>query len=272
LGILKSADYIHFAWQHAKSRRKNRLFQRSHPGFAFPPAYLAYESYGMDYQLYFEDGLEVANWLIGHFRRHVKLEDAEILDWGCGPGRVIRRFPELLPPSCRCHGSDYNRDSVEWCKGNIPDVAFALNGLHPPLAYPPGKFTVAYGISVLTHLSSDLQSLWVAEIKRVLRPDGICFLTTHGACFRGRLSDVEREKFDRGSFVERGNVQNGHRTFTSFHPPAYMRKLLQDSGLELIEHIEGGSTPGRTTQDIWIAKPARSGGPESIREPIFSPR
>jgi len=255
IGFLKSIDFAQFMVQNAKLRGKNKTFSKQHPGFAFPPAYLAYESYGMDYELYFQDGLDTAKWLLGHFARHIRLDSVEILDWGCGPGRVIRHFPGLLPASCRFFGSDYNKSTINWCKDNIRGVSFTLNGLTPPLDFPAGKFHAVYGISVLTHLSADLQSSWVSEVRRVLRADGICFLTTHGDCHRNRLLADERELFDRGRFVERGNVKNGHRTFTTFHPPAYMKDLLQENRLEHLEHIPGSLAPGEFRQDIWIARP-----------------
>jgi SAM-dependent methyltransferase len=233
--------------------KRNRSFRAAHPDFALPPPYLVYESYALDYELYYHDGLDAARWLIGHFRRFVPPETAAILDWGCGPGRVIRHFPSLLPEA-RCFGSDYNASTIAWCAKNIPGVSFSRNGLAPPLAYPAGKFRIAYGISVLTHLSSGLQPAWIAELKRVLEKGGICFLTTHGAFFRDRLLKGERERFDAGDFVERGNVKDGHRTFTTFHPPAYMRGLLHAAGFEVLEHREGGPGPDEQRQDIWIAR------------------
>lgn len=254
LGLLNAADFLQFLLQSNRLRKKNRAFRKTHPGFAFPPAYLAYESYGMDLELYYQDGPKTAKWLIGHFGRHVSLEAAEVLDWGCGPARVIRHFPALLPAGREFHGSDYNHSTIKWCQEKIPGVAFGLNGLKPPLAYPAGKFRVVYGISVLTHLSGDLQGPWVSEVRRVMRTDGICFLTTHGDCFRDRLSEGERSEYDLGRFVERGKVKNGHRTFTTFHPPAFMERLLKDSGLEKLEHIPGSLAPGASRQDIWIAR------------------
>ena len=37
-----------------------------------------------------------------------------------------------------------------------------------------------YGISVMTHLTQGTQFAWLKEIRRVLKPGGICVLTTHG--------------------------------------------------------------------------------------------
>jgi len=258
LGLLKAADTFRYAIEKARLSGKNRGFLKKHPEFAFPPAYLVYESYALDYEAYFHDGRETAQWLLERFRGFVPLENARVLDWGCGPGRVIRHFPDLLPAGCECFGSDYNEETIAWCKASIGNVSFSLNGLTPPLAYPPERFRVIYGISVLTHLSRALQGAWLKELKRVLEKDGICFLTTHGAFFRERLSKEEKELFDRGQFIERGNVKDGHRTFTTFHPAACMRQLLRESGLEVLQHREGGSGPDELQQDVWIAKPAPS--------------
>ena len=135
-----------------------------------------------------------------------------------------------------------------------PGVAFGVNGLRPPLPHPAGRFIAVYGISVLTHLSSDLQPAWLSEIRRMLRKDGMAFLTTHGRLHRDGLIGDEKARFDAGLFVARGHVKNGHRTFTAFHPPAYMQSLLRECGLEVVEHREGSPEPGECRQDIWIVK------------------
>jgi hypothetical protein len=43
-----------------------------------------------------------------------------------------------------------------------------------------------YAISVFTHLSAELQDLWMKELRRIVRPGGHLLITTHGESFRAR--------------------------------------------------------------------------------------
>jgi SAM-dependent methyltransferase len=39
---------------------------------------------------------------------------------------------------------------------------------------------LVYGISVMTHLTEGAQYAWLKELRRILKPGGICVLTIHG--------------------------------------------------------------------------------------------
>jgi hypothetical protein len=41
------------------------------------------------------DSREPAIWHKDHFKKHIELQNLAILDWGCGPGRIIRHFKVL---------------------------------------------------------------------------------------------------------------------------------------------------------------------------------
>src|SRR5437870_5387713 len=43
---------------------------------------------------------------------------SSILDFGCGSGRVIRWFLDLLP-NARLHGSDISESTISWCRENL---------------------------------------------------------------------------------------------------------------------------------------------------------
>jgi ubiquinone/menaquinone biosynthesis C-methylase UbiE len=104
---------------------------------------------------------------------------ASILDWGCGHGRVVRFLPHV---GCRgqLHGIDIDPENIAWAKEHLDIASFAVGPLYPPLPYGDSSFDLVYGISVMTHLSSDVQRVWLAEIRRVLRPGGLALLTFAG--------------------------------------------------------------------------------------------
>jgi SAM-dependent methyltransferase len=255
LGVIYYADLARFYFQKIQNLRQNQNFLKKHPDFALPSDYLMYESYGLDYHKYYDDGKETAEWLLSHFKKHAALENARILDWGCGPARTIRHFPNLLGGGCECYGADYNEKTVVWCKKHIEGVAFSLNIIDPPLPFEDDFFDIIYGLSVLTHLSEPAHHRWMKELLRVSKPGGILFLTTHGEAFRDNLSKNELVRFDNGELVIRDKVKEGHRMFGAFHPKAFMREFFEDYA-EIAEFVPGKTDyhTGKPEQDIWILR------------------
>jgi hypothetical protein len=93
----------------------NRTFLQNHPRLKFPPPYYIYETYRLNYQEYYEDGLETARELVDLVRKHKSLE-GRWLDWGCGPGRITRHLPGILE-NMRIYDS-YNSGYIE-CVSSI---------------------------------------------------------------------------------------------------------------------------------------------------------
>jgi ubiquinone/menaquinone biosynthesis C-methylase UbiE len=255
LKLLYLTDFLVFHWQRFKNRHANRAFRQQFPDVKLPPDYLIYESFQIDYSKYYNESRDAAVWLSEHFARHIALQDRHILDWGCGPGRIIRHLPEVIGNGCTFYGTDYNEQSIAWCRANLPDIQFNLNPLHAELPYADQSMDVIYGISIFTHLSEKLHWEWFAELYRVLKPGGVLFLTTQGDHFRAKLIEEELAQYDAGNLVVRGQVKEGHRTYSAFHPPVFMRTLFSQA--EVLEHIVRDALPGRALpQDIWmVTKP-----------------
>lgn len=250
LGLLYAADMLRFRiekWRHAA---KNREFRRQHPDFVLPPDYLLYESFRLDYEKYFLSGQTAAQWLVQLIGKYISHTEQDILDWGCGPGRIIRHLPVLLPGS-RITGSDYNAGTIAWCRVHLPGITFKKNGLVPPLDVAENSQDVLYGFSIFTHLSEENHITWASEIHRVLKPQGIAILSTQGDHFLPLLTDSESKAYQRGELVVRGRVKEGHRTFSAFQPKKYMLYLF--NAFELLEHQIVTPTLGAPLpQDIWV--------------------
>ena len=121
------------------------------------------------------------------------------------------------------------------------------------LPYDDDFIDVIYGISIFTHLSEKLHYDWVHELFRILKPNGIMFLTTQGDNFKDKLTDAELKRYDDHQLVVRVQVKEGHRTYSAFQPPGFMRQLFDK--VEILEHIETKPEKGKgLPQDIWIIK------------------
>lgn len=253
IGLLHIADKVRFWIHRVKKFIPNYAFKRNFPNVILPPDYLMYESYRLDYHKYYEDGKDTAQWLTELIETYHGGENLSILDWGCGPGRIVRHLPDILPPSTMISATDYNFKSIQWCKENLPDIEFQTNGIHPPLSYDENSFDVVYGLSIFTHLSKNNHSLWKNELFRVLKPGGIAIISTQGKNYLDILTETERKKFMKGQLICRGQVKEGHRIYSAFQPAEFMRKLFSKFVVE--KHIEMEPLPSKALpQDVWVFK------------------
>ena len=252
-GLLYFTDWIRYYLQKFKNRSVNRKFKKNNPGVVLPPDYLIYESFQLNYSKYYTESIETAQWLVDYFSKHIELKNKKILDWGCGPGRVIRHLPSIIGNDCKYYGTDYNNKTIDWCTKSLPGIIFNRNILEAKLPYPDNFFDVIYGISIFTHLSEQMHYDWFNELHRILKPEGIIFLTTQGNNFRVKMTRKELENYSQGKLVIRGNVKEGHRTYSAFQPEGFMKNLFQN--VQILEHDEPKPETGKgLPQDIWIIR------------------
>ncbi len=104
--------------------------------------------------------------------------DLAILDWGCSSGRVLRHFyAEHGKLNWALFGIDIQAFQIEWMRQNFPSTFSVISGTaFPHLPYKDNSIDIIYGISVFTH-TKYLWDFWLMELKRVLKPGGLCILT-----------------------------------------------------------------------------------------------
>jgi SAM-dependent methyltransferase len=186
-------------------------------------------------------------------RNGLSIQDfPEILDFGCGSGRVLRNWRSLT--GTRICGTDYNADAIRWCAAHLPFAHFSTNDLAPPLGWPPDTFAFVYACSVFTHLAEPLQRAWMSELRRVLRPGGYLLMTTHGEFWLKALTEPERAQFGQGQLVVRNPDACGSNTCGVYHPVEYVKKCLA-AGFQVVDCIPQGAT-GTGMQDMYLLKKA----------------
>lgn len=252
LRLLHFSDLIRYNYIKLINRKKNKFFTHNYPNVKIPFDYLVYESFQLDYEKYYIGGEKTAIWMANIIKKYKNSENLKILDWGCGPGRVIRHLPDIFDKKNMFFGTDYNENSIKWCSKNIDGVNFSTNELSPPLSYNDNFFDVIYGISIFTHLSEKNHYEWIKELHRVLNEDGVLILTTQGDNFKIKLNSDEIKEFEKGNLVFRGNVKEGHRVYSAFHPEKFMKKIFKD--FTILEHIAEPPQENYIPQDIWIIK------------------
>ena len=102
-----------------------------------------------------------------------------VLDFGCGPGRVLPHVAALAPEAA-CVGCDVDAAAIDWAARTHRALGWSLTSFHPPLPYEDGRFDLVYAISVFSHLDRGVAAMWLAELRRVLAPDGLALLSVHG--------------------------------------------------------------------------------------------
>jgi SAM-dependent methyltransferase len=102
-----------------------------------------------------------------------------ILDFGCGPGRLLQHFrPEM--EDAEFSGCDIHSASIEWARENLNLPAeLIVADPDPPLPLPSGHFDLIWALSVFTHIT-DNWAAWLCELHRLLSRDGLLLATFHG--------------------------------------------------------------------------------------------
>jgi len=138
---------------------------------------------GVTLDLFASSGVNTAFRLDSLLRRHFGngFEAYErIFDWGIGAGRVGLPIKRLIAPYSNVLGSDVDELNVRFGKQQNADIDFVHSPYYPPLPFKDGSFDVAYGISVMTHLTEGAQIAWLKELRRIVKRGAPVVLTVHG--------------------------------------------------------------------------------------------
>jgi SAM-dependent methyltransferase len=174
----------------------------------------------------------------------------KVLDFGSGCGRVVRHW---RGQTAQVFGTDYNAELVKWCAANLPAANFALNQLSPPLRYEDETFDLVYAVSVFTHLAEDLQFAWLAELRRIIRPGGLLFITLHGRYYLDEtLNEAQRAQFAAGQPVVVCSELSGSNACNVYHPESYVRERMAE-GFTIVDFVPEGAL-GNPRQDVYLLR------------------
>lgn len=175
----------------------------------------------------------------------------QILDFGCGWGRITRFFLRDVPLR-NLHGVDVDPDFIKVCRETFWSDQFVVCNSGPPLDYPDASFDVIFAFSVFSHLSESISLEWMKEFARLIRPGGLLAFTTRNETFLslcqglGRTGtslsqhhsvlanlfddwDEARARLRRGEFLHVGASGGGLRDASfygeSFIPRSYVERV-----------------------------------------------
>ena len=100
-----------------------------------------------------------------------------VFELGCASGRVLRHF--ALQGGYDAWGADINARHAEWIRLFMPtEIKAFQNTILPNLPLEDNFFDLVCAFSVFTHID-DLEVAWIAEVRRILKPGGVAYLTIH---------------------------------------------------------------------------------------------
>lgn len=161
-----------------------------------PPYSIRVRSNGVTKQFGGKSFYQFGKRLAEHLRAYASLNNnSKVLEIGCGCGRTCFALSEILNDG-NFVGMDIEKKSLEACKNNSIfikkkfrfDYLDVHNNQYNPdgqyeasfytFPYDENEFEVIFLVSVFTHMLTDDVKNYIAEISRMLKPGGVCMLTT----------------------------------------------------------------------------------------------
>lgn len=105
------------------------------------------------------------------------LQDAAVLDFGCGWGRIARLMWYFTAPANLVGVDPWDASMAECRKAGMGDTFLRSDYLPERLPVDDGRFDVAYAFSVFTHLSEEAALSAFAAIRAAMREGAILLIT-----------------------------------------------------------------------------------------------
>lgn len=199
---------------------------------------------------------------LGHFVNLAQLHrDERVLDLGCGMGRMARPLTRYLSPAGQYWGLDVGKSAIEWCRAHLttshPNFHFQHLDVRSRVYNPEGRlrpdalrlpfedevFDFVFLTSVFTHLLPADALRYLAEVDRVLKPDGRCLATFF------LVNEATRAALDREGNPIRFPVSlegcwTSNREFPEAAiavPEDSVRSWIQPTGLRVVEPVRYGA-------------------------------
>lgn len=161
---------------------------------------------------------------------------ARVLDFGCGPGRLIGALQPRHPQAV-FQGCDIDAEAIAWCQGAMADFAsFAVNAHDPPLPYPDEAFDLVFSISIFTHLPEDQQFAWLDELRRVVKPGGLVLASTMNPHIYDLPDEIGRtaDKYGFGYWADAPETEGLPEFYRlAYHSHSYLRRAWT-RGFEIV--------------------------------------
>jgi SAM-dependent methyltransferase len=181
---------------------------------------------------------------------------SDVLEIGCGVGRLAYELSDYLDPDARYAGFDISKTAIDWLNENyaprLANFSFGLADVLNPrfrpdgtvkasdaaFPYPDDAFDLVVAFEVFMHMEKDGVAAYLEESARVLRDGGravVTFMAIYDDAKPGRHAGRDFVRVGEGvysRFPERKGWSLG------FHDDL-IRDMVQNAGFHVVQHIEG---------------------------------
>jgi SAM-dependent methyltransferase len=161
----------------------DRLYLAAHAGIKVPPPELRYNVVGpCSIEQFLSGGEQTVDDIEAALQSIDKSlsQFRQFLDFGCGCGRLALALQSRKPADLAVTGCDVDERAIRWCRQSIENIGSVVNDALPPSPFESESFDLVWCGSVFTHLDENRQDLWLAELRRILKPNGILLASVHG--------------------------------------------------------------------------------------------
>lgn len=103
--------------------------------------------------------------------------ELRLLDVGCGDGKYFRHLVRHGLAAENIHGVEVSKKRVERCRAlGWTNVRYVQGGV--PLPYPDDSIDLINFMEVIEHVTADTIEALLAEMRRVLKPQGLMMIST----------------------------------------------------------------------------------------------
>ena len=195
-------------------------------------------------QTWLEPSIE-SYFLINRWQKQGK---KDFLDLGCGLGRHTIQFAKA---GFNTAGFDLSEESIrrtaEYAKAEKLDITLKVGDMLE-LPYPDASFDCILCRNVISHTDTAGMRQIVEELKRVLRPEGECYLTLGSKETWGFKQDWPVVDENTKTRIEDG-PENGIPHFYADYD--LIQELFKDFKIELIYQLEDFYEKGGKTLNSW---------------------
>lgn len=174
-----------------------------------------------DEEFFEESGKDVAGPIIGFLS-----SDSVVLDLGCGIGRIAKH---VAPHCAHLWLADISPTMLDMAAARLVDlgnVQVTHAGANSVPGVADGTIDVVYSVLVLQHLEREDAFLMLRDIRRMLKPGGIAYLTFPNLLYDGYLASFIQ-------YAETGEVANKARA--RFYTPTEVERITLAAGFDSVE-------------------------------------
>ena len=166
------------------------------------------------------------------FLSHLPVQDASILDIGCGAGQPVARY--FIDKGCHVTGIDTSPSLLAKAQSRFPAHSWHLADMRH--FSPPGAFHGLVAWDSFFHLTPEDQTPMFDLFRRAAAP-GAVLMFTSGPGYGEAIGKFEGEPLYHGSL-----------------DADMYRRLLRDNGFGILDHVVEDPDCGKRT--VWLAQNA----------------